>query len=169
MIKVHLSKLIKNCHSFMLISAYLASQRLSCCSIIKCLRNLVIAFCTCQFSTFFFCFVFNGHSRVMFAVKRYFQTIHLRCMHIAATYCFSVLPESAAPSIFVERTLAGLQLSIFRDIDLRDLRKHVQYYGGFHNNHRVIKWLWQILESDFSTEERHLFLKVGDGLHLFCA
>ncbi|CAJ0587122.1 unnamed protein product, partial [Mesorhabditis spiculigera] len=45
------------------------------------------------------------------------------------------------------------------DIDLGDLRKHVQYYGGFHSNHRLIKWLWQILESDFTAEERRLFLK----------
>ncbi|GMR42452.1 hypothetical protein PMAYCL1PPCAC_12647 [Pristionchus mayeri] len=45
------------------------------------------------------------------------------------------------------------------DIDLPDLRKHVQYYGGFHSGHRLIKWLWQILENDFSAEERRLFLK----------
>ncbi|KAF8358771.1 oxi-1 [Pristionchus pacificus] len=45
------------------------------------------------------------------------------------------------------------------DIDLADLRKHVQYYGGFHSGHRLIKWLWQILENDFSAEERRLFLK----------
>ncbi|KAI6228455.1 HECT-type E3 ubiquitin transferase [Aphelenchoides besseyi] len=47
------------------------------------------------------------------------------------------------------------------DIDIEDLRKHCQYYGGFHSNHRVIKWLWQILEHEFSSEERHLFLKFG--------
>ncbi|GMT19380.1 hypothetical protein PFISCL1PPCAC_10677 [Pristionchus fissidentatus] len=45
------------------------------------------------------------------------------------------------------------------DIDMADLRKHVQYYGGFHSGHRLIKWLWQILENDFSAEERRLFLK----------
>lgn len=45
------------------------------------------------------------------------------------------------------------------DIDLADLRKHVQYYGGFHSGHRLIKWLWQILENEFSAEERRLFLK----------
>ncbi|KAK0416803.1 hypothetical protein QR680_012692 [Steinernema hermaphroditum] len=45
------------------------------------------------------------------------------------------------------------------DIDLIDLRKNVQYYGGFHNNHRLIKWLWQILEQDFSAQERQLFVK----------
>lgn len=45
-------------------------------------------------------------------------------------------------------------------LDLRDLRRHTQYYGGFHDSHRVISWLWDILERDFSEEERRLFLKV---------
>lgn len=45
------------------------------------------------------------------------------------------------------------------DIDLEDLRKHTQYYGGFHNSHRVIGWLWDILENDFTPHERSLFLK----------
>lgn len=47
------------------------------------------------------------------------------------------------------------------DIDLVDLRRNTQYYGGFHDNHRVILWLWEILENDFSEEERRLFLKVA--------
>ncbi|KHJ49553.1 hypothetical protein D918_00680 [Trichuris suis] len=45
------------------------------------------------------------------------------------------------------------------DIDLHNLRKHTQYFGGFHNNHRVIKWLWEILANDFTADERRLFLK----------
>lgn len=40
------------------------------------------------------------------------------------------------------------------------LRKHTVYYGGFHSSHRVIIWLWDILSSDFSAEERAMFLKV---------
>jgi len=44
-------------------------------------------------------------------------------------------------------------------LDLRDLRKHTQYYGGFHDKHRVICWLWDILEKDFSETEKRLFLK----------
>ncbi|XP_076674056.1 ubiquitin-protein ligase E3B isoform X3 [Andrena cerasifolii] len=44
-------------------------------------------------------------------------------------------------------------------LDLRDLRRHTQYYGGFHDSHRVVCWLWDILEKDFSEEERALFLK----------
>ncbi|XP_030847957.1 ubiquitin-protein ligase E3B [Strongylocentrotus purpuratus] len=44
-------------------------------------------------------------------------------------------------------------------LDLNDLRKHTQYYGGFHNSHRVINWLFDILSNDFTFEERGLFLK----------
>ncbi|GFQ78583.1 ubiquitin-protein ligase E3B [Trichonephila clavata] len=44
-------------------------------------------------------------------------------------------------------------------VDLVDLRKHTKYFGGFHNNHRVINWLWDVLEKDFSQEEHRMFLK----------
>lgn len=44
-------------------------------------------------------------------------------------------------------------------IDLADLRKHTKYYGGFHSSHRVINWLWEILERDFTPEEHRQFLK----------
>lgn len=44
-------------------------------------------------------------------------------------------------------------------IDLLDLRRHTKYFGGFHNNHRVICWLWDIIEKDFTSEEHRLFLK----------
>jgi hypothetical protein len=33
---------------------------------------------------------------------------------------------------------------------LQDLRKHTSYYGGFHDSHRVVVWLWEILEKDFN-------------------
>ncbi|KAF8796101.1 Ubiquitin-protein ligase E3B like protein [Argiope bruennichi] len=44
-------------------------------------------------------------------------------------------------------------------VDLVDLRKHTKYFGGFHNNHRVINWLWDVLEKDFTQEEHRMFLK----------
>ncbi|XP_034250724.1 ubiquitin-protein ligase E3B [Thrips palmi] len=44
-------------------------------------------------------------------------------------------------------------------LDLRDLRRHTQYYGGFHDSHRVVNWLWDVLDRDFTEEERALFLK----------
>uniref|UniRef100_A0A7E4VEV6 Ubiquitin-protein ligase E3B n=1 Tax=Panagrellus redivivus TaxID=6233 RepID=A0A7E4VEV6_PANRE len=62
-------------------------------------------------------------------------------------------------SLFSTHELQSLISGVGRDVDISDLRRHVQYFGGFHSNHRVIKWLWQIVESDFSVEERKLFLK----------
>lgn len=44
-------------------------------------------------------------------------------------------------------------------LDIEDLRRHTQYYGGYHNNHKVINWLWDVLSSDFTPQERCLFLK----------
>ena len=45
-------------------------------------------------------------------------------------------------------------------LDMKDLRKHTQYYGGFHDSHRVVGWLWDILEKDFTEDEKGMFLKV---------
>lgn len=44
-------------------------------------------------------------------------------------------------------------------MDLSDLRRHTRYYGGYHNNHRVVNWLWDVLEKDFSEDEKSRFLK----------
>ncbi len=44
-------------------------------------------------------------------------------------------------------------------LDLRDLRRHTHYYGGFHDSHKVIVWLWDILEKEFDPKERVAFLK----------
>ncbi|XP_078083401.1 ubiquitin-protein ligase E3B [Mustelus asterias] len=55
----------------------------------------------------------------------------------------------------VQRLIAGDNA----EIDLEDLKKHTVYYGGFHGNHRVITWLWDILARDFTSEERAMFLK----------
>ena len=33
-------------------------------------------------------------------------------------------------------------------VDLRDLRRHTHYYGGFHDSHRVVGWLWDTLEKE---------------------
>lgn len=45
------------------------------------------------------------------------------------------------------------------DLDLDDLRENVQYWGGLHAHHRIIKWLFEVLEHDFDGRERSLFLK----------
>lgn len=55
----------------------------------------------------------------------------------------------------MQRLIAGDNVPL----DLRDLRKHTQYYGGFHDSHRVVCWLWDILEKDFTEEEKGMFLK----------
>jgi ubiquitin-protein ligase E3 B len=44
-------------------------------------------------------------------------------------------------------------------LDLKDLRKHTHYFGGFHDSHRIVAWLWDILEKDFDVRERAAFLK----------
>lgn len=71
------------------------------------------------------------------------------------------------------------------DIDLEDLkfvrrfssrifissysyRSNIVYQGGYHRTHPVIKWLWQVLEQEFSREERSLFLRVCIRLISIC-
>lgn len=55
----------------------------------------------------------------------------------------------------LQRIIAGDNV----EVNLKDLRKNTQYYGGFHDNHRVVSWLWDILEKDLTPEEHSLFLK----------
>jgi ubiquitin-protein ligase E3 B len=55
----------------------------------------------------------------------------------------------------IQRLISGCS----QDINLEDLKRNVQYLNGLHSNHRLIKWLWEILENDFNREERALFLK----------
>jgi len=44
-------------------------------------------------------------------------------------------------------------------VDLKDLRRNTSYYGGFHDSHKVVVWLWEILEKDFNDKEKGGFLK----------
>uniref|UniRef100_A0AC35G8I0 HECT-type E3 ubiquitin transferase n=1 Tax=Panagrolaimus sp. PS1159 TaxID=55785 RepID=A0AC35G8I0_9BILA len=62
-------------------------------------------------------------------------------------------------SLFSTHELQMLISGTTYDIDVGDLRKNTAYYGGFHSKHRVIKWLWEIIEHDFTPDERKLFLK----------
>ena len=39
-------------------------------------------------------------------------------------------------------------------------RKHVEYLGGFHPGHQIVRWLWDVICKDFTAEEKALFLKV---------
>ena len=49
--------------------------------------------------------------------------------------------------------------SLCTDVDVEDLKKNTQYYGGFYGRHKVIVWLFDVLENRFSPEERRAFLK----------
>ncbi|KAG5678886.1 hypothetical protein PVAND_008514 [Polypedilum vanderplanki] len=62
-------------------------------------------------------------------------------------------------SLFSTNELQRLISGDTSPFDLKDLRRHTSYFGGFHNDHRVINWLWDILAKDFTEEERRLFLK----------
>ncbi|XP_005112992.2 ubiquitin-protein ligase E3B [Aplysia californica] len=44
-------------------------------------------------------------------------------------------------------------------LDMEDLRHHTRYHGGYHNNHKVINWLWDVVDNDLNLEEKGLFLK----------
>ncbi|KAF6777588.1 hypothetical protein AHF37_02724 [Paragonimus kellicotti] len=57
----------------------------------------------------------------------------------------------------LQKLISGDNISVNVD----DLRQNTRYSGGFHSNHRVIKWLWDILRRDFTDEERGLFLKAN--------
>ncbi len=46
----------------------------------------------------------------------------------------------------------------------QDLRKHTSYYGGFHDSHRVVVWLWDILEKEFNDKVR-LILSLKGQCH----
>ncbi|XP_033112137.1 ubiquitin-protein ligase E3B-like [Anneissia japonica] len=72
-------------------------------------------------------------------------------------FCSVVNPEwlSWFTTPELQRLISGDNVAI----DLSDLKKHVLYYGGFHSGHKVVVWLWDILEKDFNREERALFLK----------
>ena len=52
------------------------------------------------------------------------------------------------------------------DLDIEDLKENTQYWGGLHAQHRLVKWLWDIIEFDFNRLERSLFLKVTTSFRL---
>lgn len=62
-------------------------------------------------------------------------------------------------SMFSARELQRLISGDNVDLDLSDLKRNTTYYGGFHSSHRVVKWLWDVLEKDYSPQQRAAFLK----------
>jgi ubiquitin-protein ligase E3 B len=73
---------------------------------------------------------------------------------------FQSIVSASWLSLFSPQELQKLISGDSDDIDLSDMRRHTQYYGGFHNSHRLINWLWDVLENDFTAAERRSFLKV---------
>lgn len=65
-------------------------------------------------------------------------------------------PRASVRVLQLQRLISGDNVPL----DLRDLRRHTQYYGGFHDSHRVVCWLWDVLQRDFTENERAMFLKV---------
>jgi ubiquitin-protein ligase E3 C len=57
----------------------------------------------------------------------------------------------------------GLLISGAPTIDLADLRTHTNYANGYGPTHEQIKWLWEMLENDFNTEQVANFLKFATG------
>jgi ubiquitin-protein ligase E3 B len=77
----------------------------------------------------------------------------------AFTKGFHYLINPAHIKCFSPQELQKLISGDQADIDVNDLRKYTEYLGGYHANHRVILWLWDILQKDFNTNERAQFLK----------
>eukprot|EP00736_Rhodelphis_marinus_P008671 Rmarinus@m.29763 len=44
------------------------------------------------------------------------------------------------------------------DFDLDDLRRHTVYYGGYHDNHQSIRWLWKTVR-EMESDDKRAFLK----------
>ncbi|XP_031633288.1 ubiquitin-protein ligase E3B [Contarinia nasturtii] len=78
---------------------------------------------------------------------------------IAFIHGFKTIVNLDWLSLFSTPELQRLISGDTAPLDLKDLRKHTQYYGGFHDSHRVVGWLWDILARDFTEDERKLFLK----------
>ncbi|XP_031635023.1 ubiquitin-protein ligase E3B-like [Contarinia nasturtii] len=56
--------------------------------------------------------------------------------------------------------ISGAETALF---DVKYFRKYTQYSGRFHDSHRVVRWLWDILSEDFTEDEQILFLKFVTG------
>ncbi|XP_062521053.1 ubiquitin-protein ligase E3B-like [Corticium candelabrum] len=55
----------------------------------------------------------------------------------------------------IQRLISGDSV----EMDVEDLKKHVEYMGGFHPSHQIVRWLWDVVGKDFDACEKGLFLK----------
>ncbi|VDP38075.1 unnamed protein product [Schistosoma curassoni] len=69
-------------------------------------------------------------------------------------FTYSYAEDCLGQVIIHDLCPGGRQISVTNDV-----KQHTRYSGGFHSNHRVIRWLWDILRRDFDDRERSLFLK----------
>ncbi|KJE90545.1 ubiquitin-protein ligase E3B [Capsaspora owczarzaki ATCC 30864] len=69
----------------------------------------------------------------------------------------TVIPDSSL-RIFSSSELQKLISGDSVDFDVSDLRRHTTYYGGYHDSHRTVQWLWECV-AELDTKERCLFLK----------
>ncbi|KAH8301101.1 hypothetical protein KR018_001796 [Drosophila ironensis] len=105
--------------------------------------------------------VVNDHNKLVYIhyMAFFHMNTQIREQTIAFNRGFRSIVNPEWLSLFSPPELQRLISGDTVPLDLRDLRKHTQYYGGFHDSHRVVGWLWDILAKDFSEDERKLFLK----------
>lgn len=105
--------------------------------------------------------VVNDHNKLVYIhyMAFFHMNTQIREQTIAFNRGFRSIVNPEWLSLFSPPELQRLISGDTVPLDLRDLRKHTQYYGGFHDSHRVVGWLWDILAKDFTEEERKLFLK----------
>ncbi|XP_017122244.1 ubiquitin-protein ligase E3B isoform X1 [Drosophila elegans] len=105
--------------------------------------------------------VVNDHNKLVYIhyMAFFHMNTQIREQTIAFNRGFRSIVNPEWLSLFSPPELQRLISGDTVPLDLKDLRKHTQYYGGFHDSHRVVGWLWDILAKDFTEEERKLFLK----------
>ena len=59
----------------------------------------------------------------------------------------------------ISSRVSELSMSLFHE-HIFVCRKHVEYMGGFHPSHQIVRWLWDVVGKDFDACEKGLFLKV---------
>ncbi|CAI8030927.1 Ubiquitin-protein ligase E3B [Geodia barretti] len=77
----------------------------------------------------------------------------------AFTKGFHSLIDPSFIEIFSPEELQKLISGDEVEIDVEDLRKYTHYAGGYHANHKVILWLWDVLKNHFNADDRGNFLK----------
>ncbi|XP_065178800.1 ubiquitin-protein ligase E3B-like [Sycon ciliatum] len=102
------------------------------------------------------------------------DTNRISYIHLMANFklCTQIYKQSSAfcrgfhsfvqPDWLVFFSSPELQRLISGDnqpLDVGDLRKYVEYSGGFSSAHSVIRWLWDVVEKELDQEEKGLFLK----------